>query len=52
MNEFKVTIELDGKISQEIIKADRMEYLDGFILFYTNVELVASVFAPATVVKK
>jgi hypothetical protein len=52
MNEYKVTIELDNQVSQEIIKATRIEYDNGFILFYENEILVATIFAPASVIKK
>jgi len=46
MNEYKVTLELDEKINQEIIKATRIEYDDGVVLFYDNANLMAVVFNP------
>ena len=52
MNEYKVTIEIDGKISQEIVKASRIEYYNGFILFYQDEALTSVIFAPVSVIKK
>ncbi|ASU34399.1 hypothetical protein [Mucilaginibacter xinganensis] len=49
MNEYKVTIE---GFAPEFLKADRMEYKDGFVLFYIGEELTTVVFAPISVVKK